>query len=186
VAGSSTAKGTRRPSSQVSRAGCHIATVDTLFLGIAQRSTTRITRASIARWIVAIKTSSARAELAAGIEAPGGRSDMSSRDVSLRRAGFRAGVRTEGVGVVGRLWRVGELVDDHDAAESGPVEALVIGQDVLVEDLQDAPVGLAHRRCRHSPRAFPVPTRDESFGVVKRLSPEVATMRLVKWLRRRS
>jgi hypothetical protein len=40
--------------------------------------------------------------------------------------------------------RIGELVDDHDAAESGLVEALVVGQDVLVEDLQDAPVESAH------------------------------------------
>jgi hypothetical protein len=44
------------------------------------------------------------------------------------------------------LWGggIGELVDDHDAADGGLVEALVVGQHVLVEDLQDAPVELAH------------------------------------------
>src|SRR4029453_2367463 len=54
----------------------------------------------------------------------------------------RSGVRLWLAG----LWGggVGELVDDHDAAEGGLVEALVVGQDVLVEDLQDAPVELAH------------------------------------------
>ena len=44
------------------------------------------------------------------------------------------------------LWGDGvrELVDDYDAAEGGLVEALVVGEDVLVEDIQDAPVELAH------------------------------------------
>ena len=71
---------------------------------------------------------------------------MSSGDVSLRRAGFRAGQdRGRGCGWPGcGGGGVGELVDDHDAAEGGLVEALVVGHDVLVEDLQDAPVELAH------------------------------------------
>jgi hypothetical protein len=45
-----------------------------------------------------------------------------------------------------RLWGggIGELVKDHDAAEGRPVEALVVGLDVLVEDGQEAPVELAH------------------------------------------
>jgi len=44
------------------------------------------------------------------------------------------------------LWEggIGELVKDHDAAEGGPVEALVVGLDVLVEDGQEAPVELLH------------------------------------------
>ena len=44
------------------------------------------------------------------------------------------------------LWEdgVGELVKDHDAAEGGLVEALVVGLDVLVEDGQEAPVELLH------------------------------------------
>ena len=53
---------------------------------------------------------------------------------------------------------IGELVKDHDAAEDGPVEALVVGQDVLVEDLQDAPVELAHlllRQVQHEARRGP-------------------------------
>jgi hypothetical protein len=45
--------------------------------------------------------------------------------------GELTGIRTQGVDVVG--WAAGGLV-----------EALVVGQDVLVEDLQDAPVELAH------------------------------------------
>jgi hypothetical protein len=40
--------------------------------------------------------------------------------------------------------RVGELVDDHDPAEGGLVEALVVGLDVLVQDGQEAPVELVH------------------------------------------
>jgi hypothetical protein len=35
-------------------------------------------------------------------------------------------------------------VNDHDAAEGGPVEALLVGFDVLVEDGEQAPVQLAH------------------------------------------
>ena len=71
---------------------------------------------------------------------------MSSRDMSLRRAVLRAGSGPRAWIRLAGLWgdRIGELVDDHDAAEGGPVEALVVGQDVLVEDLQDAPVELAH------------------------------------------
>jgi hypothetical protein len=44
------------------------------------------------------------------------------------------------------LWGggVGELVQDHDAAEGGPVEALLVGLDVLVQDGEQAPVQLAH------------------------------------------
>ena len=32
------------------------------------------------------------------------------------------------------------MVQDHDAAEGGPVEALVVGLDVLVEDGEEAPI----------------------------------------------
>src|SRR6266540_1056228 len=47
---------------------------------------------------------------------------------------------------------------DQDAAEGGPVEALVVGLDVLVEDGQQAPVELAHlllRQVQHEAREGP-------------------------------
>jgi hypothetical protein len=36
------------------------------------------------------------------------------------------------------------LVNDHDAAEGGPVETLVVGLDVLVQDHEEAPVELVY------------------------------------------
>ena len=55
------------------------------------------------------------------------------------------------------LWEggIGELVKDHDAAEGGLVEALVVGLDVLVEDGEQAPVEVADillRQVQHEPR----------------------------------
>jgi hypothetical protein len=85
---------------------------------------------------------------------------MSSRSVTLAgRAWCR--VRIEGVVWLAGLWGggIGELVKDHDAAEGGPVEVLVVGQDVLVEDGEQARVEVAHllvrqvRQVRMSSRA---------------------------------
>jgi hypothetical protein len=50
------------------------------------------------------------------------------------------------------------MVKDHDAAEGGAVEALVVGLDVLVQDGQEAPVELAHllfRQVQHEARGGP-------------------------------
>ncbi len=44
------------------------------------------------------------------------------------------------------LWRggIGELVQDDDAAEGGPVQTLVVGLDVLIQDSKQAPVEFVH------------------------------------------